>query len=196
MTARNAATIGASVAVAVVVAAVALWFYLGTYKPLRALSTDYAPGAGIGADVQPVTGSGGRPVFFPAIGRRRTFDAAFTLHNSGRFSVTVTGLAATTQTPAPWIGPAKLLATTSGTVSAAERDLLPFRRLKLAPGDDAIVVVRFALRCRGATAADPDAVAGDVRLRYTYLSIFTRTAKVRLPFAVTLRCVGGPPASP
>ena len=64
------------------------------------------------------------------------------------------------------------------------------------PGDDAIVVVRFGLRCNGATARSPDVFVERVQLRYRYLSTFTRTATIRLPFAVTLRCVGGPPASP
>jgi hypothetical protein len=143
-----------------------------------------------------VTGSGGRPVFFPAVPRRHTFDTALTLHNGGRFNVTVTGLAAPRPSAAPWIGPSELLATASGTASANPTDLLPFRELRLSPGDNAIVVVRFSLRCKGATTADPDTFADRIRLRYSYLSIFTRTQTVRLPFAVTLRCVGGPPATP
>ena len=84
-------------------------------------------------------------------------------------------------------------------VGDRERDpaeLVPFQRLRLAPGDDAIVVVRFGMRCQGATSATPDVYADRVRLRYSYLSLFTRTQTVRLPFAVTLRCVGGPPATP
>jgi len=52
--------------------------------------------------------------------------------------------------------------------------------------------------CGAGTSASngAQASAGAVRLRYRYLSLFTRTASVRLPFAVTLRCAGGPPASP
>lgn len=188
-------SVGALLVVAAVVA-VGLRLWLGTYAPLEALSTGYAPGPGVGSDVQPATGSGGRPVFFPAIRRTHTFDTAVTLHNGGRFNVTVTGLAAANPSAAPWIGPSRLLATTSGTASADPSELLPFRRLRLSPGDDAIVVVRFTLRCRGATTADPDTFADRIRLRYSYLSIFTRTQTVRLPFAVTLRCVGGPPATP
>jgi hypothetical protein len=190
------ATVGAGVLVVAAVAATILYFWLGAYAPLEALSTGYAPGPGVGADVQPVSGSGGRPVFFPALRRRRTFDTAFTLHNGGHFNVTVTGLAAPAPSAAPWIGPTKLLATTSAAASADPSKLVPFQRLRLSPGDNAIVVIRFALRCKGAGASAPDAVADHLRLRYTYLSVFTRTATVRLPFAVTLRCVGGPPATP
>jgi hypothetical protein len=190
------ATVGAGALVVAAVAAAILYFWLGAYAPLEALSTGYAPGPGVGADIQPATGSGGRPVFFPALRRRRSFDTAFTLHNGGHFNVTVTGLAAPAPAASPWIGPRELLATTSAAASAASRELVPFQRVRLSPGDSAIVVIRFALRCKGADASAPDAVADRLRLRYTYLSLFTRTQTVRLPFAVTLRCVGGPPATP
>ena len=196
MTARATATIGASVVLAIVLALLGVWIYLGSYKPLRALSTGYAPGPGIGADVEPVPGSGGRTVFFPAVRRRHSFDTALTLKNTGRFAVTVSGLAPTRPGAPPWLGAQQLLATTSSVVSADPTHLLPFRDLRIDPGDTAIVVVRFALRCAGTSTASPDVFTSGVRLRYRYLSIFTRTATVRLPFAVTLRCVGGPPASP
>jgi hypothetical protein len=188
--------IAAGALVVAAAAAAILYFWLGAYAPLEALSSGYAPGPGVGAAVQPVTGSGGRPVFFPALRRRRSFDTAFTLHNSGHFNVTVTALAAPAASAAPWIGPRELLATTSAAASADPSELIPFQRLRLAPGANAIVVVRFALRCKGTGASAPDAFADRLRLRYTYLSLFTRTQTVRLPFAVTLRCVGGPPASP
>ena len=194
--AKRALAVTAGAVAAIAVAVLAAWLYLGSYKPLRALSSGYAPGPGIGADVQPVSGSGGRPVFFPARRRAHTFDTAFTLKNTGRFAVTVTGLAPATPGPAPWLGATKLLATTSPVASADPSELLPFRSLRIDPGDSAIVVARFGLRCAGTTSASPDAFTDRVRLRYRYLSVFTRTATIRLPFAVTLRCVGGPPASP
>ena len=195
MTARTAAAIGASVVLAVAIVVLGVWFWLGSYAPLQALDSGYAPGPGIGADVQPVSGSGGRPVFFPTA-HRKTFDTAFTLHNSGRFAVTVLGLSLPLPDPAPWLGPSELLATTSSTASADPGELARFTNLRIDPGDTAIVVVRFALRCAGATPASPDVFVDGVRLRYRYLSMFTRTQTVRLPFAVTLRCVGGPPANP
>jgi hypothetical protein len=133
-------------------------------------------------------------VFFPT--RRRSFDTAFTLHNGGRFAVTVTGLERTTPGASPWLGAADLLATTSSSASADPGELVPFHSLRLAPGDSAILVVRFGLRCARATSGAPDVYTSGVRLRYRYLSLFTRTATIRLPFAVTLRCVGGPPATP
>ena len=178
------------------VAALGLWLWLGSYAPLRALDTGYAPGPGIGADVQPASGSGGRLVFFPALRRSRTFDTAFTLHDSGRFAVTVIGLEQVTPGTPPWIGATALLATTSSTASADPGELVPFHSLRLDPGDSAIVVVRFGLRCAGATSGSPDVFTHAVQLRYRYLSLFTRTATIGLPFAVTLRCVGGPPANP
>jgi len=192
---RASAVVGGAILV-VVVAALGLWLWLGSYAPLHALDSGYAPGPGIGADVQPVSGSGGRPVFFPALRKRRSFDTAFTLHNGGRFAVTVVGLEHTKPSPAPWLGATELLATTSSTASADPGELLPFDNLRIDPGDDAIVVVRFGLRCKGATSASSDVYVDRVRLRYRYLSMFTRTATIRLPFAVTLRCVGGPPANP
>jgi hypothetical protein len=193
---RVAATIAAGIVVIGAIAAVALYVWLGSYAPLRAASTGFAPGPGIGADVQPVAGSGGRTVYFPAVGRRHTFDTAFTLRNNGRFTVTVLGIAPVTTGPAPWVGPVALLATSSASASADPEELLPFQSLRLARGDSAILVLRFGLRCGGASSTSPDVFTDGVRLRYRYLSLFTRTQTVRLPFAVTLRCVGGPPASP
>lgn len=194
--ARRALTVAVGALVVVAVAVLGLWLWLGSYAPLRALDTGYAPGPGIGTDVQPVSGSDGRPVFFPTLRRSRTFDTAFTLHDSGRFAVTVTGLERATPGTPPWIGATTLLATTSSTASADPGKLVPFHSLRLAPGDSAIVVVRFGLRCAGATSGSPDVFTHAVQLRYRYLSLFTRTATIRLPFAVTLRCVGGPPANP
>jgi hypothetical protein len=194
--ARRALTVAAGAVVVVAVAALGLWLWVGSYAPLHALDTGYAPGPGIGADVQPVSGSGGRPVFFPTLRRGRTFDTAFTLHNGGRFAVSVTGLEKSTPGTPPWLGATELLATTSSTASADPNELVPFGGLRLAPGDNAIVVVRFDLRCAGATAASLDVYTTGVRLRYRYLSLFTRTETIRLPFAVTLRCFGGPPATP
>ena len=193
--ARRASAIAAAALVALGVVVLALWLWLGSYAPLRALATGYAPGPGIGADVQPVSGSGGRPVFFP-FAHRRAFDTAFTLENAGRFAVTITGLATSRGSAPPWLGPTDLLATTSSTASADPGKLVPFSNVRINPGDTAIVVVRFGLRCAGATGSSPDVFTDGVRLRYRYLAMFTRTQTVRLPFAVTLRCVGGPPASP
>ena len=193
---RTAGAIVAGTLVVVAVAAVCLFVWLGAYAPLQSLDTGFAPGPGVGAAVQPVTGSLGRTVFFPTVGRRRTFDTAFTLHNSGRFAVTVLGLQMPPPAAAPWIGATDLLATTSATASADPHRLAPFTSLRLAPGDSAIVVVRFGMRCEGTTPATPDVYADRLRLQFHYLSMFTRTQTVRLPFAVTLRCVGGPPASP
>ncbi len=193
--ARRALPVAAGAVVVAAVVVLGLWLWLGSYAPLRALDTGYAPGPGIGADVQPASGSGGRTVFFP-VAHRRTFDTAFTLHNAGRFAVTVTGLEPSKPGPTPYIGAAMLLATTSSTASADPGRLAPFETLRIDPGDNAIVVVRFFLDCADATAASPDVYTTGVRLRYRYLSLFRRTATIRLPFAVTLRCVGGPPATP
>ena len=194
--ARRALTVTASAVVVAAAVVLGLWLWLSSYAPLNALDTGFAPGPGIGADVQPVSGSSGHPVFFPALRRSRTFDTAFTLHNRGRFAVNVTGLEKSTPGTPPWLGPTALLATTSSTASADPGELVPFSGLRLAPGDNAILVVRFGLRCAGSTAASPDVYTTGVRLRYRYLSLFTRTETIRLPFAVTLRCFGGPPATP
>ena len=193
---RTAAAIATGIVVIAAVAAVCVFVWLGAYAPLEGLDSGFAPGPGIGAAVQPVTGSLGRPVYFPTLRRGRSFDTAITLHNKGRFAVTVSRLDEPPPGATPWIGAIALLATTSATASATPAELIPFQGLRLAPGDNAIIVVRFDMRCDGATSATPDVYADHVRLRYSYLSLFTRTQTVRLPFAVTLRCVGGPPASP
>jgi hypothetical protein len=187
--------VGGALLVAAVAAAV-LYVWLGSYAPLAALDTDFAPGSGVGADVQPVAGSGGKPVFFPAYRRGRAFEAAFTLRNTGRFQVTITALAPEAPAAPPSVGPVALLGTDSATASADPGDLLPFQDVKLARGDTAILVVRYRLNCTGAVASTSDVYSDRIRLRFSYLSLFHRTQTVKLPFAVTLRCVGGPPANP
>ena len=163
-----------------------LYGWLRTYAPLSVVgSGGFAPGPGLAADIEPVTGSGGKPVFIPVYRKERPFDTAFTLHNTGRFAVTVTGLASSPADSA--LAPTALLATDSSTASADPSHLHAFTRLRLDAGDTAIVVVRWGLDCARATG---EASADGVLLRYDYLSLFTRTERVRLPFAVTLRCSG------
>src|SRR6266496_4208019 len=90
---RVAGLVVAGVLVVVVLAAAGVFVYLRSYAPLDAAATGYAPGPGLGADVEPTFGSGGKPVFIPGFRKGRPFDTAFTLENTGRFRVTVTGLA-------------------------------------------------------------------------------------------------------
>jgi hypothetical protein len=181
------------VVIAVGIAAVVLW--LRTYTPLDSAGGAYAPGPGVGAVIEPAVGSGGKTVFFPAYRHGLPFVASFTLHNSGHFTVTVEGLSAPTPGIPPWVGPQALLATASVSNTAPVGHTGPFQPLSLSPGDTAVVVVRFALDCPkngGRTSVFADSVS----LRYRYLHWFTRTQSVKLPFAVTLRCVGGPSATP
>jgi hypothetical protein len=188
---RVAAITAGVIVVVAAIAAVGLYVWLVHYAPLDA-DGNFAPGPGLGADVQPVLGSGGKPVFIPAYRKGRPFDTAFTLHNSGRFAVTVTGFAgsATADTP---LAAVEVLATDSSAASADPANLEPFRRLRLDPGDSAILVVRWGLDCSQRPA---ETSADAVRLHYRYLSRFSRSQTVTLPFAVTLRCEGGPPANP
>jgi hypothetical protein len=165
-------------------AAAILFFWLGTYAPLSAVDGGgFAPGPGLSADIEPVAGSGGRPVFVPAYRPGRPFDTAFTLHNTGRFAVEVTGLGGNTGVPE--LKAATLFATSSSTATADPGHLQAFSRLRLDRGDTAVVVVRWRLDCHASKA---EFFAASVPLRYTYLTMFTRTERIALPFAVTLRC--------
>jgi hypothetical protein len=162
---------GSAVLVVVVGVLVALFLWLRTYAPLAAVGP-YAPGPGLGADVEPTFGSGGKTVFIPTYGRPREFTTRFVLENTGRFAVTVLGV---------------------------EHDGGPIEPVwddgeqRIDPHQSTSVVTRWRLDC----GDRKDEVAADrLRIRYRYLSTFTRTATVELPFAVTLRCSGGPPASP
>jgi hypothetical protein len=188
---RTAALVAGALAVVVAAAAVVLLLWLKTYAPLSATrGGSFAAGRGLVA--QPVFGSGGKAVFMPAYRKGRTFDTAFTLENTGRFAVTVLGLP-TSQPNAEGLTPQAVLASDFPTASADLAHLHPFGSLRLEPHDTAIVGVRWRLNCTKNTGE----IASDrIRLRYRYLSMFTRTQSVELPFAVTLRCVGGPPASP
>jgi len=179
-------------ALVVAVAALVLFVWLRGYAPLSAFAGTFAPGPGLAADVEPVAGSGGKTVFLPAYREGRPFDTAFTLHNTGRFAVTVTGLGGGTQTPE--LRPEALFGSDSATASADPSRLRPFRHLRLEPDDTATVVVRWQLDCAG--SKNGQVFADSVPLRYRYLSLFTRTERVALPFAVTLRCGMAPPAQP
>ena len=153
------------IAVALAAAVAALFLWLRTYAPLAA-TKPLTPGAGLRADVEPTFGSGGKTVLIP--GGKDHFDVTFTLRNTGRFGVTLTGLDA-------------------GTGAVAPVALHPGGHVRIDAHDAALVTVRWRLRC----ASDTGQVASDrVRLRYRYLSLFRRTATVELPFAVTLRCSG------
>ena len=168
-------------------AALVLFLWLRTYSPLDAAgSGGFAPGPGLGADVEPVTGSGGKTVFIPAYRKNHPFDTAFTVHNTGRFAVTVTGLVK--DRSSPQLEAVDLLTSDSSTASADPANVHPFHKLRLDPGDTAIVVVRWRLDC--GAGSDPEVYSDSVSLRFRYLSTFTRTQAVRLPFAVTLRCQG------
>jgi hypothetical protein len=189
---RLAGLVAGGAVLVLALAAAILFFWLRTYAPLNAVdSGTFAPGPGLGADIEPVTGSGGRPVFIPAYRAGRPFDTAFTLHNTGRFAVEVTALGHANSRPE--LQPEELLTTSSSTANADPGHLQPFARLRLDRDDTAVVVVRWRLDCSKSKA---EVSAASVPLRYTYLTMFTRTERVQLPFAVTLRCSGGPPASP
>jgi hypothetical protein len=190
---RLAATILSATVAVVGVAVLALFLWLRTYEPLAAIGIggSVAPGPGLGADVEPTFGSGGKTVFIPAYRKGRPFDAAFTIENTGRFAVTLTGI---TSTP---VGPlyAERLFATDSVGSADPAHLHPFRELRLDPKESALIAVRWHLDC-SKKGSGTEVTTDHVRLRYRYLSMFNRSQSVELPFAVTLRCSGGPPPTP
>jgi hypothetical protein len=189
---RLAALVAAGIVLVAGLAAVVLFLWLRTYAPLDAAAGTFGPGPGLGADVQPVTGSGGKPVYIPAFKRGRPFYTLFTLENTGRFTVTVSGLVRAGG-PLPPLSPETVLASDSYAAGADPSHLHTFESLRLDPHDTAILVVRWHLNCRSSSS---ETSSDTLRLRYRYLSTFTRTASVELPFAVTLRCEGGPPPVP
>jgi hypothetical protein len=146
---RVAAFVVAGLAV-LAAAALGVFFWLRTYAPLRG-ELPVTPGAGV-ADSR---GTSAHPVFVPAYAKGRPFRVTFTLHNTGRFAITLLGA----DEPASVAQP---------------------RTLLLRPHDTALVTLSWPLSCPRAWSS--------VRLRYRYLSGFTRTATVALPFAVTVRC--------
>jgi hypothetical protein len=182
------------VVAAAAVAAVVLW--LRAYAPLDANDGSFAPGAGVGAVVQPAVGSGGKEVFVPAYRRGRNFLASFTLHNTGHFAVTVEGLVPAMPEVPPWIGPVELFTAESVSANAPVGRTRAFRPLVLSAGDTAVFVASFESRCPSGHRSLPSVYSDSLRLRYRYAHWFQRTQTVTLPFAVTLRCVGGPLATP
>ena len=181
---RLIALVAAGAILVLALAAAIVFLWLRAYAPLDALGVGgFAPGPGLSADIEPVTGSGGRPVFIPAYRAGRAFDTAFTLRNTGRFAVEVTGLGR--NTGGRELKAATLFATSSSTASADPGHLQPFGRLRLDRGDTAVIVVRWRLNCKASKA---EFFAASLPLHYTYLTMFTRTERIALPFAVTLRC--------
>jgi hypothetical protein len=169
---RLAATALSATVVVIGAAALGLFLWLRTYAPLAG-EYPVTPGGGLGASIDPELGSGGKPVLIPAYRRGRPFEVTLTLANRGRFAVTLLGLGKTAA------GPVTPVSVTNG--------------VRLDPKQTTLVTVSWRLTCpKGVSEASSD----ELPLRYRYLSLFTRTARVALPFAVTLRCRGGPPATP
>jgi hypothetical protein len=169
---RIVAIVVSAVAVVAGAAVLGLFLWLRTYGPLVA-TYPVTPGPGLGSSIEPTLGSGGKPVFVPAFRRGRSFQMTLTLANRGRFAVTLLGLGRTADGPV-----------TPTSVS---------RNIRLDPKQTSLVTVSWRLSCpKGVSEAYSDRV----RLRFRYLSLFTKTESVALPFAVTLRCRGGPPATP
>ena len=166
-----------------------LFVWLRTYSPLNATrNPSFAPGRGLSTSARPTLGSGGKPVLVPTYRTARTFDTAFTIENTGRFAATVLGLASPAA-DASGLTAQAVFASDNPTVTADPAHLHPLTSLRLDPKDTAIVDVRWRLDCSGQKGS----LSSDhVRLRYRYLSLFTRTQAVELPFAVALRCAAAP----
>jgi hypothetical protein len=62
---RVALTVASAVVVVVAAVVVGLFLWLRTYAPLQA-TPPFEPGSGLGADVVPTLGSGGKTVCIPA----------------------------------------------------------------------------------------------------------------------------------
>jgi hypothetical protein len=189
---RLAGLVAGGVVLVAALAALVLYVWLRGYDPLTATNGGYAPGPGLGADVEPIAGSGGKTVFLPTYTKGKPFDTAFTLENTGRFAVTLTGLGEGAEHPE--LRPVTLFGSDSSTANADPSSLRTFHELRLEPGDTATVVVRWQLDCAG--SKNGQVFSDSLPLRYRYLSMFTRTERVVLPFAVTLRCGMAPPATP
>lgn len=168
---RLAVTVVSIAVLAVAATVLGLFLWLRTYAPLIGMRP-IEPGASLAADVEPTYGSEGKAVYVPVYRRGGVFSATFTLENTGRFAVTVLG----TDPERPGALTPVGLALGPGAFAG---------NLKLDPHDSAAVSVRWRLDCAHAPA---EVAAERIRLRYRYLSIFTRTQTVELPFAVTLRC--------
>lgn len=168
---RRAGLVLIVVVVAAGVATLGLVLWLRTYAPLDA-TRPFEPGPGVGAYVAPTFGSGGKPVFIPAYTKPHVFTTRFVLANTGRFAVDVVGFDNEN-------GPVTPLAVEPEPRIEARQTLA--------------LNVRWRLDCG---ARNDEIAVDELRVRYRYLSLFTRTQTVALPFAVTLRCSGAPPATP
>jgi hypothetical protein len=193
------------VAALLVGAVVAGYVWARTYAPLSGECCTFGPGEqNLGASVDPVSGSGGKPVFFPKIPDGRVFTTAFDLSNTGRFAVRIRGLVG----PAP-DDPLPNIRIRAVALELPRKDVRcclwgprydePFHPFTLRPRAHQLVVIRWRPYCSRELRAQKDGSTDTsrdwVELRYRYLDLFERTQVVALPFAVTVQCGGTLPPS-
>jgi hypothetical protein len=188
-----------------VAAAVAGVLWARTYTPLSGACCTFGPSQqNLGALVDPVSGSGGKTVFFPKVPDGRDFTAAFDLSNTGRVPVRVKGLVrgladvshANIRIP---IAGLELTKHGSCCVWGPKVDE-PFHPFTLKRHAHRLLVVHWRPYCSQQLRAQKNGGnqtgTDTVQLRYGYLGgLFSRTQVVELPFAVTVQCGGTLPAS-
>jgi hypothetical protein len=194
-------SLAALIAVALIAVAVAAFFWLRGYQPLRHGSTSGSnPGDGVMAESP--FGSGGTDVFFPRYRENGTFRVLAGVANQGRFTVTVLG----PPKPDPEdASPFQLVAaevTPPARPSYHGSPIDASHAIRLRPGDvrDVVFVYKFTSRCIGGqpprywtTSAKGSAASGfrTVPLRVKYARWFEKTQHVTMPFAITMVCKNG-----
>jgi hypothetical protein len=147
--------------------------------------------------VDPASGSGGKPVYFPRYRPNGQFSIEFNVTNTGRFDVTVEGFPREPVVGAIFLPTRvrvlhKCCSATDGVSVVDER-----RPVRIPAGAARTLRVDYRIVARCLSGGAPPAGAGGrsgtdrIRLRYRYLGVFERTASIELPMALTLACRGG-----
>jgi hypothetical protein len=191
--------LGGAVAIAVLVAAVLLvvWLSLRDYKPFDGTYSEFAPISGVARDVQPVTGSEGKTVFFAEQRKRGLMSLAFDFRNSGNHSVRLDRVYAG---DFPGSHFSIYLSDVKIQTRNVERGMkpasfVPFHPIALDPGRTVYLMLDYRTRCFGDEIVGDQTSINVMRVRYSYLRVFHRTEWLPLPFGVVMQCKGKLPAS-
>lgn len=176
----------------------AAFVVLRGYEPLGPGTTRAPQLRGLAGIVDPAMGSGGKPVLFPEMRPGGTYYAGFTVENSGRFDVTIEGTPAHDRSLLTLlhVSDVRTAPPSPATARRSEWTLVPLDRLRVPSGEERSLWVGFRLHACAAKFSEGTSMSTDVvRLRYSYLGVFRKTAPVEMPYAVTARCGGNLPAS-
>jgi hypothetical protein len=171
---------------AAVAGAIVGGIWLSRYAPLEWTDGSFGPGQkNLARVAEPATGSGGKVVYFPRYRPGAQFSFGFDVSNSGPLAVRIDGFEPDHSLGSP-LRIVGLGLAPSPDVATVDR-AAAFHPVTVQPGESRWLVVHLRMSCSHMERGAGSTLVG-VRLRYTYLKLFHRSAWVEPPAAVTLNC--------